>query len=98
MKNDEIEELMIEFLNLSYPIMRIRIPNKLNGHALPNGGLKTRGNFKRTIKINSNLIFKISDSDERYRAMQILTRIICRVFWVHQDDALPIIKKHLHIN
>ena len=97
MKSNEIDELMIDFLNESYPIMRIRVPNKLNGEILPNGGLKTKGNFKRTIRINADQVYKISDSDERYRAMQILTRILSRVFWVHQDVVIPIIKKHLHI-
>jgi hypothetical protein len=97
MKYNEIDELMIDFLNQSYPIMRIRVPSKFHGEILPTGGLKTKGNFKRTIRINAEQVYKISDVDERHRAMQILIRILCRVFWVHQDDVTPIIKKHLHI-
>ena len=97
MKYNEIDELMVDFLNESYPIIRIRVPNKFHGETLPTGGLKTKGNFKRTIRINTNQIYKISDSLERQHVMLILTRILCRVFWVHQDDVTPIIKKHLHI-
>lgn len=97
MKNNELDEVMLDFISKAYPITRIRLPNKFHGEVLPNGGMKTKGNFKRTIIINANLIFKISDTDERYRAMQHLTNILCRVFWIHQDIALPIIKKHLHI-
>jgi len=97
MKYNELDELMIDFLNQSYPIMRIRVPNKFHGEILPNGGLKTKGNFKRTIIINAEQVYKISDVDERIQAIQILTRILCRVFWIHQDVATPIIKRHLHI-
>lgn len=91
-----IEGLIIDFLTHSYPIIRIRVPNRL-GFPLPNGGLKTNSNFKRTIRINSNKIFKMSDKDEQYRALYTLSDILCRVFDISQDEAIPIVKLHLHI-
>lgn len=97
MKNDSIESLMVDFLNYSYPIIRIKPPKRFHGDIIPTGGIKTKGNFKRTIRINSELIFQISNADEKLRAMQILSKILCRVFGVSQDETIPIIKKHLHI-
>jgi hypothetical protein len=89
MKNDIID-LMEEFLSNSYPITRVRLPNG-------NKPKSIKTNFKRAIKINSNIVFKISDTDQRYKAMHALSNILCRVFQVSQDDTIPIIKKHLHI-
>jgi hypothetical protein len=97
MNNKEFDELIIDFLNLSYPIIRIRLPNKFHGEILPNGGIKTKSNFKKVIRINENKIYKMSDNDEKYTALITLNRILCNIFSVNEDITLPIIKKHLHI-
>lgn len=88
-----IEELTLEFLNQSYPIIRIRVPNIRER----NGGLKTNGNFKRTIRINSEKIFIMSDMNDAQLALYALSDIVCRVFNITQDESLPIVKLHLHI-
>lgn len=87
--------LMCDYLRKSYPILRMRLPYKYNGMVFV--GLKGRGNFKRVIKINSTTIFKVSDADERYKAMHFLSTILSRTFYVTVDVTIPIIKKHLHI-
>jgi hypothetical protein len=97
MNNKEFNELILDLLIQSYPIMRIRIPNKFHGEILPNGGIRTKNNFKKVIRINEHQIYRISDNDERYTAMIILNRILCKIFSVNEDITMPIIKKHLHI-
>ena len=88
---------MVDFLNYSYPIIRIKHQKRIHGEIIPTGGLKTKGNFKRTIRINSEMIFQISNDDEKLRAMQILSKILCRVFDTSPTETIPIIKNHLHI-
>ena len=91
-KIENINDLITEFLDKCYPIMRIRVSNEVNYT-----GLKTRANFKRTIVINENLIFKISDSTEKYRATISLTNIVSRVFDLTTDESIVFVKKHLHV-
>ncbi len=98
MKNEPIRTLMVDFLNYSYPIIRIKPQKRFRGDITQTGGIRTKGNFKRTIRINSEIIFYISNADEKLRAMQALSKILCRVFWVSQDETIPVIKNHLHIN
>jgi hypothetical protein len=89
--NDEVmTELMTEYLKESFPVKRIRLPKS---DFVP----RPRGNFKRAIKINANKVYPISDKDQRYNALVALSKILSKVFHVHQDDTVPILKKHLHI-
>lgn len=91
--NNLIEELILEFLNYSYPIIRIRLPNIRER----NGGLKTNINFKRTIRINTEKIFIMSDINDTQLALYALSDIVCHTFNITQDESLPIIKTHLRI-
>lgn len=95
--NNLIEELVVEFLTYSYPIIRIRTPNSGSNHTNQNSGLKTKGNFKRTIRINSDKIFKMSDTYDQHRALYALSDIVCRVFNISHDESLALVKLHLHI-
>ena len=91
--NSDITDLIEDFLKGAYPIRKMKVPNKhLARHALPH-----KGKFKRCIVINGNNVFRVSDKDERYNAMYALSKIICRVFRINQDESIPIIKRHLHI-
>lgn len=86
-------ELMVDYLKLSYPIKRMRLPHK----KMVYHGLPTKGNFKRVIEIGGNLIFRVSDTGDRYNAMYALSIILCRTFHVTQEETLPILKKYLHL-
>jgi len=89
----DITDLMEDFLKSAYPVRKMKVPNKaLQRHALPH-----KRKFKKVILINSNNIFRVSDKDERYNAMYALSKILCRVFKVKQDETIPIVKKHLYI-
>jgi len=93
--NDEIMiELMTTFLKECHPIIRMKItPEGKRFHL----NRKPIGQFKRVVKINSHQIYRVSDADQRYNALNALSKIMCKVFHAHQDDTIPILKKHLHI-
>jgi hypothetical protein len=82
-------ELATKFLKVSYPVLRVKIDDQ--------GMICNKGNFKRVIMINSWTIYKLSDTTQRYKAMNLLTKILSRVFYFDNEVSLPIIKKHLHI-
>lgn len=89
-----MKDLIIEFLNMAYPIKRMRLPHKTLVYHNP----KTKGPFKRVIEIGGNRIFRISDKGDKYNVMNALSIIICRMFHVTQEETIPILKKHLHIS
>ena len=88
--NNIITELIVELLRIRYPVTKMRVPNTKHQ------GIKTKGNFKRAIEI-SGTIYRISNNDQKYKAMRILSGIICRAFNITQEESIPILKKYLHI-
>ena len=88
--NDILKELILEFIIMQYPVSKIRMTNTKHY------GIKTKGNFKRAIKIGGS-IYRISNEDQKYAAMRVLSNILCRSFHITQDESIPIIKRHLHL-
>jgi hypothetical protein len=88
--NNVVKNLILEFITTFYPISKMRISKDKHY------GIKTKGNFKRAIKIGG-AIYRISNDDQKYVAMRVLSSVICRSFHITQDESIPILKKHLHI-
>ena len=93
MSDEVMLKLMTNFLKKTHPVRRIKIDH------IPKGSLKSKKStgFKRVIYINQFQVYQISDLDQRYNAMMELSKILCKVFYVHSDDTIPLLKKHLHI-
>ena len=85
-----IKELILEFIITTYPISKMRMSKDKHY------GIKTKGNFKRAIKVGGT-IYRISNEDQKYVAMRVLSNVICRTFHLTQEESIPILKRHLHI-
>ena len=86
----DVKELVLEFVTTFYPISKLRMDKDKHY------SIKTKGNFKRAIKIGG-AIYRISNQEQKYIAMRVLSSVICRTFHLTQDESIPILKRHLHI-
>jgi len=87
--SDIVNNLIEEYIELSFPIKRMRVDTSKHHR------IKTKGNFKRVVK-GHNRVYIISNNEQKYVTIRTLSIILSRTFHIKQEDTIPFLKKHLH--
>lgn len=92
-----MNELITEYLNLAYPIKRMKDSHTFLGHRMPTNGLKSNRKFKKVIIVSDLITLKIS-SDDKNMMIKILVEKLVNVFNIDRESARTFIIKHLKIS
>ena len=81
MSNEFEQKMMLKFLQLNYPVARIKLKH----------------NFKRAIVLDDNSVYILSDKNHRTQLIFLLNKILCKVFNCDEAIGQDVLKNFLQL-